>query len=52
MLHWWLIPLMVLTWLIIWVFYLLIRNQGEKGVRKEGRTLVDEPEEDVPGQSD
>ena len=51
MLHWRVIPLIMLGLLSVWAFYLLIRNQGE-GVRTEGRTLVDEPDEHVPGQSE
>jgi hypothetical protein len=48
MLHWWLIPLMVAVGIAIWVFYELIKHQGGTGVRTEGRTLVDRPDEDNP----
>jgi hypothetical protein len=48
MLHWWLIPLLVALSVLLWAFYFIIRNQGGGGVRTEGRTLVDKPDEDNP----
>jgi hypothetical protein len=50
MLHWWLIPSLVLFWILIGIFYLTIKYKGGSGVRQEGRTLVDKPseEEDPP----
>ncbi len=46
MLHWWLIPLLVIVGLVLWAFYLVVRNRGGTGVRTEGRTMVDKPDED------
>jgi membrane glycosyltransferase len=48
MLHWWLLPLLLALILALWVFYLLVRNRGGPGVRTEGRTLVDIPDDDTP----
>jgi hypothetical protein len=48
MLHWWLIPLLVLVGLVLWAFYAVIRTQGGTGIRTEGRTLVDKSDEDNP----
>ena len=48
MLHWWLIPLMALASLVLWSFYFFIKNQGGTGVRTEGRTLVDKPDDETP----
>jgi hypothetical protein len=35
-------------WLAVGVFYLVVRNRGAQGVRTEGRTLLDKPEENPP----
>ena len=48
MLHWWLIPLMMAIPVVLVCFYLVIKNQGGAGVRTEGRTLVDKPDEENP----
>ena len=48
MLHWWLVPLLVALVVLLWAFYLLIKHQGGSGVRTEGRTLVDKPDEENP----
>lgn len=48
MLHWWLIPLLVLLALALWSFYGVIKHQGGSGVRTEGRTLVDKPDDESP----
>ncbi len=45
MLHFWLIPALIVLALVLWGLYLLIANKGGSGARKEGRTLVDEPTE-------
>ncbi len=50
MLHWWLIPVLVLFFIVLWVFYLVIRYSGGSGARTEGRTLMDKPEEDQPSE--
>jgi len=33
---------------ILWAFYMVVRHQGGTGVRTEGRTLVDKPDEENP----
>ncbi len=48
MLDYWLIPAVIVLVVVLWAFYLLIRNQGGPGVRTEGRTLLDKPDEDNP----
>jgi hypothetical protein len=48
MLHLWLIPLLVALVVVLWGFYLLIKHLGGTGVRTEGRTLVDKPDEENP----
>ena len=48
MLNWWLIPLLVLLALVIWSFYVVVKHQGGSGVRQEGRTLVDKPDDENP----
>jgi len=47
-LHWWLIPLLVLLAVVLWAFYSVVKHKGGPGVRTEGRTLVDKPDEDQP----
>ncbi len=48
MLHWWLIPVLVFIGLILWGFYLVVRTKGGPGIRTDGRTLVDRPEDETP----
>jgi cytochrome c-type biogenesis protein CcmH/NrfF len=48
MLHLWLIPALVVLFVVVFVFYLAVRRQGGAGVRTEGRTLVDQPDEEPP----
>ena len=48
MLHWWLIPLLALLGVVLWLFYALLKGTGGSGVRTEGRTLVDKPDEEPP----
>ena len=48
MLHWWLIPLLFAFGVGLWAFYELIKHQGGTGVRTEGRTLVDKPDDESP----
>jgi hypothetical protein len=43
MLHWWLMPLMAVVSIGIWTFYLAVRLSGGRGVRTDGRTVVDKP---------
>ncbi len=50
MLHWWLIPALILALLVLWGFYLVVRSTGGSGVRSEGRTLLDKPDDDLPPQ--
>jgi len=46
MLHWWLIPLLVVFTLVLWGFYLVVQHKGGTGVRTEGKTVLDKPEEE------
>ena len=46
MLDWWLFPLLVAMGLVLWIFYATMRNRGGSGVRTDGRTLVDKPDDD------
>ncbi len=48
MLHWWLIPVLVFVALLLWGFYLVVRARGGPGVRSDGRTLVDKPDDEGP----
>ena len=48
MLHLWLIPLLVALAVVLWAFYVLIKHLGGTGVRTEGRTLFDKPDEENP----
>ena len=48
MLHWWLIPLMGALGVVLGAFYVLIKQQGGTGVRTEGRTLFDKPDDEAP----
>jgi hypothetical protein len=48
MLHWWLIPMMGALSALLWTFYFVVKQQGGTGVRTEGRTLVDKPDEEDP----
>jgi hypothetical protein len=48
MLHWWLLPLLVILVMVLWSFYFLLKHQGGTGIRTEGRTLVDKPEDESP----
>jgi len=50
MLHVWLVPLLVVFFAALAVFYLCIKYRGGNGVRTSGRAVVDElvPDEDPP----
>jgi len=48
MLHVWLIPALLLFALVVLGFCLVVRNQGGSGVRTEGRTLLDKPDDEIP----
>lgn len=48
MLDWWLFPLLVVLFLVLWIFYKVMKNRGGAGIRTEGRTLVDKPDDDAP----
>jgi hypothetical protein len=50
MLHVWLIPALVVLFIVLSVFYLVVKLKGGSGIRTEGRTLMDKPEaeEDQP----
>jgi flagellar biogenesis protein FliO len=44
----WLLPLLAILALLLLGFYLIVRFRGGSGVRTEGRTMVDKPDEDEP----
>ena len=46
MLHVWLLPALFVLLLVVFGFYLLVRNQGNRGVRTDGKTVVDKPDDD------
>jgi len=48
MLHWWLIPALLVFAVLLWAFYALLKRQGGSGVRTDGRTLVDKPDDENP----
>ena len=50
MLHIWLIPALVILFVVLAAFYLLLKFAGGPGVRTHGRTVVDKPqdEENLP----
>ncbi len=50
MLHVWLIPLLVLMFLLLVGLFLVVKAKGGTGVRSSGRTVTDHPqaEEDLP----
>ena len=45
MLHRWVIPIAVVLAVALWAFYLVLKSCGGTGLRTEGKTLVDKPEE-------
>ena len=47
-LHWWLLPVLALLAAGIIAFYISVRVTGGSGVRTEGRTLVDKPDDEDP----
>jgi hypothetical protein len=46
MLHWWLIPALILLALVLCAFYLTVKFTGGSGIRSEGRTVLDKPQDD------
>ena len=50
MLHIWLIPMLLILAAVLGIFYWLIKFKGGSGVRSQGRTVVDKPqdEENLP----
>lgn len=50
MLHVWLIPVVVIAFLVLLGFYLLIKSKGGTGVRTDGKTVLhkEQSEEDMP----
>ena len=48
MLHVWLIPALIILGLILVGFYLVVKFRGGSGVRSDGRTVVDKPDEEEP----
>ncbi len=48
MLHWWLIPVLGLFFLLVGILYLVVKSTGGTGVRTEGKTLFDKPDDQPP----
>ncbi len=50
MLHVWLIPALIVLFLLIGGFYVLVKYKGGTGARTPGKTLIDNPsdETDLP----
>ena len=48
MLHVWLIPALVILGVVLLGFYLIVRFKGGSGVRTDGRTMVDKPDDENP----
>lgn len=48
MLHVWLIPALIILALVLIGFYLIVKFRGGSGVRSEGRTVVDKPDDEQP----
>ncbi len=46
MLHWWLIPAIVIFFAGFWILYEVVKHTGGSGVRTEGRTVLDKPGEE------
>lgn len=40
----WVLPLLAVLTVIVTIFYLSVRNKSGAGIRTQGRTLVDKPE--------
>ena len=49
MLHVWLIPALLLLVVVLAGFYLIVKFAGGAGVRIDGRTLLDKPDDDDRG---
>ena len=45
-LHFWLIPLLLVTALLLTIFYLVVKHTDGTGVRTEGRTLFHKSDDD------
>jgi len=45
-LHFWLIPLLLVTAGLLTVFYLVVKHTGGTGIRTEGRTLLHKPDDE------
>lgn len=48
MLHVWLVPAVLIAFLVVVAFYLVLRTWGGSGVRTEGQTVLDKPDEEPP----
>ena len=48
-LHFWLIPLLLVTAGLLTIFYLVVKHTGGIGIRTEGRTLLHKDDEDSAG---
>jgi hypothetical protein len=49
MLHVWLLPALAILVLVLAAFYLIVKFSGGTGVRSNGRTLVDKPDDEDHG---
>ncbi len=50
MLHVWLVPALAILFAGLAVFYWVMKLRGGTGVRTEGQTLVDQPDEEEPAE--
>jgi len=46
MLDVWLLPALAILVVVLAAFYLIVRFAGGSGVRRDGRTLVDKPDDE------
>jgi hypothetical protein len=49
MLHVWLLPALAILVVVLGAFYLIVKFTGGTGVRSDGRTLVDKPDDEDHG---
>ena len=48
MLHVWLIPALIIVAIVLIGFYLVVKFRGGSGVRSDGQTVVDKPDDEQP----
>jgi hypothetical protein len=49
MLHVWLLPALAILVLVLAAFYIIVKFTGGTGVRSDGRTLLDKPDDEDHG---